>query len=60
MKHTILHHLGMHHKQVSNAVKNEIEKATDIFNFETKVRESIHNIINNTIELYFKSGTGMK
>ena len=58
MKHTILAHLNTYQKQVSDAVKDEIEKVVIDFDFGSAVKDSVQEVLKETIESYFKYGNG--
>ena len=60
MSHTILHHLGTHHEEISEAVEAEIEKVLGNFDFEGTVAQECQNILASEIKSYFQYGDGSK
>lgn len=58
MKHSVMHYLGAHHQEIEEQVKAQLERVIENYDFERRVREAIHTVIDGAILGYFKYGQG--
>ena len=58
MKHSILHHLGLHNDEIARLVEREIDDAIKNIDLRAKVRSEVERAVTKSIEEYFRYGGG--